>query len=64
MSKPPRCPLCNSAGKRRLDGDYQCTGCGGLYDGDPDEGGDYHSRDVARRMEREESRRERRRARR
>lgn len=58
----PTCPLCGStkaakAGKGR----YKCNRCGGLFDDDPDEGGDYHQRNPSARLEREERERDRRR---
>lgn len=58
MPKVPPCPMCrtNKHSSPRSDGTYYCTKHG-MYDDDPDEGGDYHDRDVSRRIERNEDRR-------
>ena len=48
--------------KKLPDGQYHCsgpTGCGAMFDDDPDEGGDYAMGNPARRLERDEERRER-----
>lgn len=52
-----RCPRCGVKQKRKDDPDavYYCSRCRGMFDNDPDEGGDYHA-DPSRRMERSESR--------
>ncbi len=61
-----KCPFCNS---KRIDvidkpphGVFRCTDCERLFDDEPDEGGDFSSRDASRRMEREEARAAKRRA--
>ena len=60
--KTPRSPCCNSPGiAQGTSGFYACKRCGGLFDDDPEEGGDYHSRDVSRRIERNERKKTRRR---
>lgn len=55
-----KCPKCHrSKGITRVGvvGDqFWCASCNMGFDSDPEEGGDYHDRDVARRLEREESR--------
>ena len=60
------CPFCSSKkvavlekGPRAM---YRCCGCEALFDDEPDEGGDYSSKDPSRRMEREEAAEARRRA--
>ena len=65
-SSVPPCPRCRTAKQStRHDGDmYYCSRCGGLYDNDPDEGGDYSARNPGIRIEREERAREQQRARR
>lgn len=55
----PRCPRCNRPGIAQGDL-FKCRHCGGFFDNEPDEGGDYADGNPARRMEREEERRERR----
>lgn len=61
MKQPPT-PKCIVCGRRksvqRIADTFKCTACGAMFDGDPDEGGDYHS-DPARRLERREERRQR-----
>ena len=56
MNIPP-CPMCGTSkhATARADGLYYCTKHG-MYDSDPTEGGDYHDRDVSRRIERQERR--------
>jgi hypothetical protein len=56
----PPCPQCHTANHARPHGNnlFYCGKCGGIYDADPDEGGDYF-RDPAKRMEVEERRRDR-----
>lgn len=58
------CPFC---GTRRVaqgpDRTYRCGRCGSWFDDDPDEGGDYSNRNPGARLEREEARAERQRAR-
>lgn len=51
MMANPACPVCGTnkrvqalAGKM-----FRCGKCGGLFDDDPDEGGDFHSRNPAAR---------------
>ena len=53
---PPPCPMCGHArkSKRRGPGDYFCQ-VHGLYDDEPNEGGDF-SADPSRRMQRQEAR--------
>lgn len=57
----PICPRCGTnkhvvpAGSEL----FRCTNCGGLLDGDPDEGGDFSTHNPAARLEREERARER-----
>jgi hypothetical protein len=57
----PPCPVCrtNKHANARAGGDFYCSKCGGLYDSDPNEGGDYSDRNSAVRIEREERRQER-----
>lgn len=56
-SKTPKvaCPRC---GKKQPEQNpntiYFCSGCSGMFDSTPDEGGDYSSRNPAERLEREE----------
>lgn len=52
MSKP-RCPVCNRQGEPCGEL-YRCA-IGHLFDGTPEEGGDYHS-DPTRRIEKQEER--------
>ena len=68
--KPTRvhCPAC---GDSQIPGPgqtiFRCEKCGGMFDSEADEGGDYDDRDPSRRMQRQEAQREyerRRRARR
>jgi hypothetical protein len=56
----PPCPQCHTNKYANAhDGDqFYCGKCGGIYDADPDEGGDYF-RDPSKRMEAEERRRDR-----
>jgi hypothetical protein len=62
MSKArmPKCPVCNSAKQVLsigLSGDmFHCRKCGGSFDGNSEEGGDWDDRDPSRRMERQEAR--------
>lgn len=55
-------PKCVGCGRRksvrRVSDFYRCTMCGVWFDGDPDEGGDYHA-DPSKRMEKQEERRRR-----
>lgn len=56
----PLCPRCKKPPKCKTgDGLFQCSKCGGLYDADPDEGGDYATGKPSHRMEREEAWRQR-----
>jgi ribosomal protein S27AE len=57
--KKLRCPRCGS-GKHVAAGPdlFKCVGCGGLFDGDPDEGGTHGNRPEAR-LDRQERDRER-----
>ena len=53
------CPMCG--GRGRAIGPEQllvCRKCGGLYDSQPDEGGDYSTFNPAARLERAETQRE------
>ena len=54
-SHPP-CPLCrtNAKVKRMGPKEYICKRCKGLFDSDPNEGGDYSSYDPSARIERQE----------
>lgn len=54
----PACPRCRKPG-RPVNGYYVCPICGGIFDDDPNEGGDHSDRNPAVRLEREERRRER-----
>jgi ribosomal protein L37AE/L43A len=52
------CPRCSRKQPRRTpDAIYWCENCRCQFDDDPDEGGDYSSRNPAARLEREERRR-------
>ena len=54
-----RCPRCGRPQpKRGADALYWCTYCRGVFDNDPNEGGDWSDRDPSARLEREERRRE------
>lgn len=56
MTQKQRCPVCKSKKfTARSDGLFLCTGCGKLYDGDPNEGGDYFA-DPSKRMREAEKR--------
>jgi ribosomal protein L37AE/L43A len=59
-SKKLRCPRCGG-GKHSAAGPdlFKCAGCGGLFDGDPGEGGTHGNRPDAR-LDREERDRQRR----
>ena len=60
MSTPvPRCVRCKSKRVARLGELYRCASCDALFDDNPDEGGDYSSRNPSARMEREERQRAR-----
>jgi len=55
----PPCPRCRSVADvvaQGASGYFACRRCGGLFDDDPDEGGDYCDRDPAARLIREERR--------
>lgn len=57
-----KCPACGSRKSQPVGEDYyKCTTCGGFFDDDPDEGGDYGSKPSARieRQERNRSNRDR-----
>lgn len=54
MSKPPRCPHCGKKSEHARGGLFRCLSCGGLHDGDPNEGKDFDDRNPAARIEREE----------
>ena len=60
MTLPP-CPCCKTNRHASTHGQsqYYCSRCGGLYDNDPDEGGDHSTFNPAARLEREERRKER-----
>ncbi len=64
MSEMPKCIQCksNSHVYHDRDRNYFCTSCKIEFDDDPDEGGDW-SQDPTRRIQREEDRAQRRRAR-
>lgn len=57
MNKPP-CPVCRSSKQVQpvgVSGDmFRCGKCGGLFDNDSDEGGDYSDRNPSARLERQE----------
>lgn len=59
MSNPevkPVCPQCRSASRVKAAGSFwTCRKCGGFFDGDVSEGGDYFT-DPTKRIENEESR--------
>lgn len=62
MSKPqslPPCPVCKTAKqvvRQGVVGDlFLCKKCGGIFDSDPSEGGDFHA-DPSRRIELQERR--------
>lgn len=51
-----KCPRCKRPQRLRTpDALYKCDGCGGLFDGEASEGGDYYS-DPSRRLEKQEQR--------
>lgn len=53
------CPGCGGSQPHETDDAiYWCSRCQCQFDADPDEGGDYSSRNPAARLEREERRRE------
>ena len=65
---PPRldegdveCPACHSIFPKAVAGVphdaslYRCRACGGLFDDDPNEGGDHDDRDPSRRIKRREA---------
>lgn len=53
----PPCPFCGSIKTYVLgDRDFYCGNCRKMFDGDPDEGGDWSNRNPAARLEREERR--------
>lgn len=56
----PSCPKCGTNKRVSTHGQDQffCGRCKGLFDSDPDEGGDYSDRNPALRMERQERRSE------
>lgn len=50
-----RCPRCGTLHPLNQQASvYRCQKCGGMFDDDPNEGGDYHD-DPSRRVEREEA---------
>lgn len=51
--KPPRCPRCDGKGIPTPGGLFKCSKCGGLYDDDFSEGGDYYD-DPTKRIEKQE----------
>lgn len=59
-SNKQRCPLCKGIGQPVNNEGvmFKCKKCGGFFDSEPDEGGDWSNRNVGLRMEREERRRE------
>jgi len=57
----PPCPRCGEKRASEIEaGLYRCANCDGMFDDDPDEGGDY-GWEPSRRMQRQESREQRRR---
>lgn len=54
----PSCPQCQSSKHTRAQagGTFVCGKCGGQFDNDPNEGGDYSDRDPAARLLRREGR--------
>lgn len=58
-NKKRRCPRCNGKGQQaNPEGSiFKCTKCGGFFDNEPDEGGDWSDRSPAARIERQERRR-------
>lgn len=51
----PKCPHCGTAKQVSACGElYHCKRCGGLFDDDPEEGGDYDDRDPSKRLLRRE----------
>lgn len=58
--KPPKCPACGaSKGAPHGHNRFKCRRCATLFDSDPEEGGDYDSRDPSKRLQREEKERAR-----
>lgn len=57
--KKADCPGCGRTVESKTDV-FWCVTCQCQFDNDPDEGGDYSSRDPSARLEREERRQERR----
>lgn len=57
MIKPP-CPRCGTNRQVVNHGreEFFCGKCGGIFDSDPSEGGDYSDRDPSARLERQERR--------
>lgn len=58
MAKPstPTCPQCHVRTVAQADW-FVCPKCKGMFDDDPDEGGDFSDRDPSARLERQERRR-------
>jgi tRNA(Ile2) C34 agmatinyltransferase TiaS len=54
--KQAACPACGGLAEDNGSGFFRCPKCLGVFDDDPDEGGDY-STDPSRRLEREDERR-------
>lgn len=52
----PRCPQCGRRNAQPMGELFKCK-CGALFDGDPDEGGDFSDENPAARLERAERRR-------
>lgn len=60
MTSPKRLRVhCPGCGDSQVPGDgqeiFRCQKCGGMFDGDPDEGSDYSDRDPSRRILRDEA---------
>lgn len=59
-------PACIQCGRRKTivklaSEQFKCTGCGCLFDSNPDEGGTYSDKNPAARLERDDRQRDRRR---
>lgn len=55
-SQLPKCPVCGTNAGTVAQGEmFFCRRCNGLFDGDPNEGGDYSDRNPGARLERDEA---------
>lgn len=60
MTPLPKCPRCRTNSSTVPLGEiYACRKCGGLFDDDPDEGGDFSDRDPSARLNFNEQNRKR-----